>query len=122
MVRVHPNKKFPVGPVRITQNLRKALYYLRAENREPLKAWVEEFMRLKTEGDWEDHHQTPFAVNQDGLLCDGLKRVIADILLDAPEYDDYIWFGIEPQSFDSIDTGAPRKAPQTSKGERRVVS
>ena len=53
-------------------------------------------MRLKTAGDWEDHHQTPVAVDQHGLLCDGLKRVIADILLDAPEYDDYIWFGIEP--------------------------
>lgn len=115
MVAKHPDKKFPVGPIRVTQGFRKAAYWLRAENRNPLRPWVEEFMRVKENGAWDDHHQTPLAFNQSGLLCDGLKRVIAGILMDEPEYEDYVWFGIKDASFDSIDTGAPRKAPQTLK-------
>lgn len=115
MVAKHPRKKVPLGPLRITQGFRKAAYWLRAENREPLVPWVEEFMRSKREGEWDDHHQTPFAFNQQGLLCDGLKRVIAGILMDEPEYEDYVWFGIEPTSFRSMDTPKPRSAPEMLK-------
>lgn len=115
MVAQHSDKKWAGGPFRITQNLRKALYWFRAENREPLVPWVQEIMRQKRDGEWDDHHQTPFAVNQEGLLYDGLKRVIAGILLDEPEYEDYLWFGVAAKTFRSVDTPKPRNAPEMLK-------
>ena len=111
-VAEHKGKLHPVpeGPLKITQALRHASYWLRAANREPLVRMVNQFVQAKQARKWDNHHQNTWAFNQDGLVCDGLKRLIAGILSNEAEYVGYIWFNDPTSSFASMDIGQGRTA------------
>jgi hypothetical protein len=110
-VAKYRDEPYPVK-VLLTVKMLMAMLYLRGPNRDPSAAWVKRYIKMVNRKDWKKTHQH-FAFDTDGLLRDGLHRVLAFIQADSNEERyGWIWFGVAPEDFAVMDTGNRRNAGQ----------
>jgi hypothetical protein len=107
--RMKKQGKFCLLDHETTPELAELLLTLNINNRRPRN--VERYKRAIDEGRWIDTGD-PIRITTDGILCDGQNRLLAILAAVRTSRLTFI-FGVPPEAFKVIDTGAKRTGGDT---------